>query len=207
MNDHLSRSRVTATLKQPTRERTGPAHYSLFGLASDGVYTAIPVTGYAVVSYTAIPPLPLARRFLFCCTILGVTSTGRYPASCPAKPGLSSPAKCGSDHSSHSLKSTLYYTKLCDFCSIVFPYLHTLFRPFHTLFKKIFQNFQPSFFVKKSTFFDKFLSLFENYLSFIVKFLLTNIFRGVMMQLSGGNRKGQARNRKTNSILKNERTQ
>ena len=28
----------------------------------------------------------------FCCTSLGVTSTGRYPASCPMKPGLSSPA-------------------------------------------------------------------------------------------------------------------
>lgn len=26
-----------------------------------------------------------------CCTIFGVTSTGRYPAPCPAKPGLSSP--------------------------------------------------------------------------------------------------------------------
>ena len=28
--------------------------------------------------------------FLFCCTSLGVTSTGRYPAPCPMKPGLSS---------------------------------------------------------------------------------------------------------------------
>ena len=27
-----------------------------------------------------------------CCTIFGVTSTGRYPAPCPVKPGLSSPA-------------------------------------------------------------------------------------------------------------------
>ena len=27
----------------------------------------------------------------FCCTFLGVASTGRYPASCPVKPGLSSP--------------------------------------------------------------------------------------------------------------------
>ena len=27
----------------------------------------------------------------FCCTSLGVTSTGRYPASCPVKLGLSSP--------------------------------------------------------------------------------------------------------------------
>ena len=29
--------------------------------------------------------------FLFYCTSLGVTSTGRYPAPCPVKPGLSSP--------------------------------------------------------------------------------------------------------------------
>ena len=27
---------------------------------------------------------------LFCCTFLGVTSTGRYPAPCSVKPGLSS---------------------------------------------------------------------------------------------------------------------
>ena len=32
----------------------------------------------------------LNRAVYFCCTGLGVTSTGRYPASCPAKPGLSS---------------------------------------------------------------------------------------------------------------------
>ena len=30
------------------------------------------------------------RRYHFCCTFLGVTSTGRYPAPCPLKPGLSS---------------------------------------------------------------------------------------------------------------------
>ena len=33
----------------------------------------------------------IANAVYFCCTGLGVTSTGRYPASCPAKPGLSSP--------------------------------------------------------------------------------------------------------------------
>ena len=59
------------------------------------------VTRRAVVSYTAFPPLPgIPRRealsadggaVYFYCTGLGVTSTGRYPASCPAKPGLSSP--------------------------------------------------------------------------------------------------------------------
>ena len=69
------------------------------------------VANEAVVSYTALPPLPdfgtaKIRRILtdsshaitavavyFCCTILGVASTGRYPASCPVKPGLSSPRK------------------------------------------------------------------------------------------------------------------
>ena len=50
------------------------------------------VTTTAVVSYTAFPPLPSAKKAVyFCCTGLGVTSTGRYPASCPVKPGLSSP--------------------------------------------------------------------------------------------------------------------
>ena len=38
---------------------------------------------------------PTREAVYFCCTGLGVTSTGRYPASCPVKPGLSSsdPAK------------------------------------------------------------------------------------------------------------------
>ena len=63
------------------------------GLASNGVYRAISVTREAVVSYTAFPPLPSIKKAVyFCCTGLGVTSTGRYPASCPVKPGLSSPA-------------------------------------------------------------------------------------------------------------------
>gem|GEM_PF-1719391 len=49
------------------------------------------VTKGAVVSYTALPTLPAKLAVHFCCTSLGVTSTGRYPASCPMKPGLSSP--------------------------------------------------------------------------------------------------------------------
>ena len=51
------------------------------------------VTTTAVVSYTAFPPLPSrGKAVYFCCTGLGVASTGRYPASCPVKPGLSSSA-------------------------------------------------------------------------------------------------------------------
>ena len=69
----------------------GPPAF-LFGLASDGVYRALTVTRQAVVSYTAFPPLPVKLAVYFCCTFLGVASTGRYPASCPVKPGLSSPA-------------------------------------------------------------------------------------------------------------------
>lgn len=43
-------------------------------------------------------------RYYFCCTGLGVTSTGCYPASCPAEPGLSSSAPfrlCSRDHLFH----------------------------------------------------------------------------------------------------------
>ena len=44
----------------------------------------------AVVSYTAFPPLPAPQAVYLCCTVPGVASAGRYPASCPVKPGLSS---------------------------------------------------------------------------------------------------------------------
>ena len=37
-------------------------------------------------------PRPQPVAVYFCCTGLRVTPTGRYPASCPMKPGLSSPA-------------------------------------------------------------------------------------------------------------------
>ena len=63
-----------------------------------GFTYALPVTGQAVVSYTALPTLPekvlrwakLFPAVHFCCTVLGVASTGCYPASYPVKPGLSS---------------------------------------------------------------------------------------------------------------------
>ncbi len=58
VNDHLSRTAVTNSLKRPTWERAGQTHGPLFGLASDGVYMATDVTTSTVVSYTAFPPLP-----------------------------------------------------------------------------------------------------------------------------------------------------
>ena len=82
-------------LSDPPENMTGSHIRFLFGLASDGVYMASSVTRETVVSYTAFPPLPEESKIplavSLCCTIPGVTSAGRYPAPCPAKPGLSSP--------------------------------------------------------------------------------------------------------------------
>ncbi len=75
-------------------EAGGPRHCFCSVLLRMGFTCALSVTRKAVVSYTALPPLPWqkAPAVYFCCTFLGVASTGRYPASCPVKPGLSSPA-------------------------------------------------------------------------------------------------------------------
>ena len=71
-----------------------------------------PVTRTAVVSYTAFSPLPLWAVY-FCCTFPGVTSAGRYPASCPSKPGLSSPGNC--QPRLHTLLNPLHYLILFPF--------------------------------------------------------------------------------------------
>ena len=60
-NDHLSRTAVTNSFKRPTWKQIGQIYGFLFGLASDGVYMAPPVTSRTVVSYTAFPPLPSFR--------------------------------------------------------------------------------------------------------------------------------------------------
>ena len=70
----------------------GPRQSFVSVLLRMGFTCALSVTSEAVVSYTALPPLPEFLAVYFCCTSLGVASTGRYPASCPVKPGLSSPA-------------------------------------------------------------------------------------------------------------------
>ena len=106
-DDHLSGRIVTDRLKQPTRiptvagrSRFAYANGILLGLAPDEVYRAVPVTRNAVSSYLAISPLPRRAetrtgRFAFCCTFCRVSAPGRYPASCPAVPGLSSSIAAG----------------------------------------------------------------------------------------------------------------
>ena len=62
-----------------------------FELASDGVYRD-PMcyhTGGKLLPYLSTLTRT-SRAVYFCCTFLRVASTGRYPASCSVKPGLSS---------------------------------------------------------------------------------------------------------------------
>ena len=79
----------------------GPRQRFYSVLLRMGFTYASSVTRKAVVSYTALPPLHTWFAVYFCCTFLRVTSTGRYPASCPVKPGLSSPRSTGRDHLSY----------------------------------------------------------------------------------------------------------
>ena len=73
----------------------GPPYAHCLTLLWMGFTYALPVAREAVVSCAALPPLPVQRPAVyFCCTFPGVASAGRYPASCPVKPGLSSPALC-----------------------------------------------------------------------------------------------------------------
>lgn len=65
----------------------------LLGLAPGGVYLAVRITADAVSSYLTISPLPLAGRYLFCCTFHRLAAPGYYPAPCPAVFGLSSPPR------------------------------------------------------------------------------------------------------------------
>ena len=79
----------------------------LLGLAPDGVCTAALLAEGAVSSYLPFSPLPCpqpegvleerprprAGRYVFCCTFRRLAAPGRYPASCPAVFGLSSPPR------------------------------------------------------------------------------------------------------------------
>jgi hypothetical protein len=81
-------------LGRPRRDENDHAH--LRGLAPSGVCHAATVTGRAVGSYPTISPLlrggacAATERSVFCCTLLEVTLTGRYPAPCSSELGLSS---------------------------------------------------------------------------------------------------------------------
>ena len=99
--DHSSRTTVYPPSRATYPEASdGPSsNASLFGLAPDGVYLASRVTTRTgeLLPHLFTLTSALRRRFAFCGTFLGVTPTGRYPASCPVEFGLSSRARCAGD--------------------------------------------------------------------------------------------------------------
>ena len=90
LNGHLSRLTVTSKLQRPTWKQIGPIYRFHLGLASDEVYIcpACYQPGGKLLPYHFTLTTNVA--VYFCCTSLRVAPTGRYPASCPVKPGLSS---------------------------------------------------------------------------------------------------------------------
>ena len=91
LNGHLSSPAVASRLKRPTREQTGRLALSVrscFGWGLHG-FLCYQRNGSLLHCLSTLTRKNLAVSL--CCTIPGVASAGRYPASCPAKPGLSSP--------------------------------------------------------------------------------------------------------------------
>ena len=82
---YLGRTSPHGSSDLPGRRRA--ALSSLLGLASDGVYTACPVAGSAVVSYTAISPLPGRPGGIFSVAL----SLGSPPPDVIRHPALRSP--------------------------------------------------------------------------------------------------------------------
>ncbi len=72
-------------------EADGPPYASCLALLRVRFACALPVTSEAVVSY-CLSTLTCCHAVYFCCTVSEVAFAGRYPAPCPLKPGLSSPA-------------------------------------------------------------------------------------------------------------------
>ena len=98
-DSHLSKRAVAGAL-QPPRERTGRP------IAPIPVLLRIEFTASTCLHATSellphFSTLTDCSAVYFCCTGLGVASTGRYPASCPVKPGLSSSAAFRSDSRDH----------------------------------------------------------------------------------------------------------
>ena len=98
--------------------------------------------------WSLTPPFHPYQHMLavyFCCTILGVASTGRYPASCPVKPGLSSLRReslvtpANREHLSYSYFITCFLSNKSHFsitqslASILNPYTLKQLPPINSL--------------------------------------------------------------------------
>ncbi len=92
LDGYLSGPNVATRLKRPTIKHDGQPYRLEFGLASSGVYMCLCCYQQSGELLPRLSTLTEETSAVyFCCTGLGVTSTGRYPAPCPMKLGLSSP--------------------------------------------------------------------------------------------------------------------
>ncbi len=102
---HLSTPMVAHRLQRPTRGVRGPRHSPPAWSCCRWGLPSRPVTRPLVRSYRTFSPLPAIpvsnspvavlpprQAVCFCGTSPGVAPAGRYPASCPMQPGLSSNA-------------------------------------------------------------------------------------------------------------------
>src|SRR5262249_46353005 len=65
---HLDRTLLAGSSDLPGSQAGRTAPSPLFGLAPRGVCPATRITPDAVRSYRTISPLPVTRRYIFCCT-------------------------------------------------------------------------------------------------------------------------------------------
>ncbi len=76
---------------QPTRRRDGPPHVpSAWSCFEWGLHSVLRYRSTGGLLHRHSTLTARRQRYHFCCTFLRVTPTGRYPAPCPVKPGLSS---------------------------------------------------------------------------------------------------------------------
>ena len=126
-------------------ETDGPPYASFWSCFEWGLHMPhkLPCTRWSLK-----PPFHPYQHMLavyFCCTILGVTSTGRYPASCPVKPGLSSLRReslvtpANREHLSYSYFITCFLSNKSHFsitqslASILNPYTLKQLSPINSL--------------------------------------------------------------------------
>ena len=95
----------------------------LFGLASNGVYMDPSCYQESGGLLHHLSTLTADAAVYFCCTFPGVASARRYLASCPVKPGLSSPAAfrlCSCGHLSYS--KPYNHIIIPDICKAAFSF-------------------------------------------------------------------------------------
>ena len=124
VDNHSSRTYVTARLKQPTRPQRGPRQWGPIWSCSGWslpCHELLPVARCALTApfhpYLILNLRSGHRRFALCCTSRRLAPPRRYLALCPMEPGLSSPCLrrqrlSGPTHGAH-------YTLLPRSCKVV----------------------------------------------------------------------------------------